>query len=149
MKNIILNIKSLIIIFGIIVLISSSCKTEKSWDQCTVKPSPIDTNIIYLVVDSMAKYKNGFPDLMHYISSNFVYPKQQDYLQTKTTLKFIVNRQGKITNLSVLKKTEAEYTLFDKEMLRVFSTMPLWKPGKKKGEVVNQQLVLPIQLEIK
>ncbi len=135
--------------FGIIVLASSSCKTKKSWDQCTVKPSPIDTNTVYLVIDSMAKYKNGFPDLMSYISSNFVYPKQQEYLQTKTTLKFIVNRQGKIINLSILKKPETEYTLFDKEMLRVFSTMPPWNPGKQKGEVVNQQLIFPIQLELK
>jgi outer membrane biosynthesis protein TonB len=141
--------KTLIIIFGATILISSSCKTEKSWDQCTVKPSPVDTNTVYLVVDSMAKYKNGFPDLMRYISSNFIYPKQQEYLQTKTTLTFIINRQGKIINLSILKKTEAEYTLFDKEMLRVFLTMPPWNPGKQKGEVINQQIILPIQLEIK
>lgn len=113
------------------------------------KVSRIDTSEIYILVDSTAKYKNGFPDLMKYIMKNFIYPKDQEVLQTKSTVKFVVDRRGIISNVVIYNKPTDKYTLFDKEMLRVFTTMPPWTPAIKKGIIVKQEFTIPVQLEIK
>jgi TonB family protein len=113
------------------------------------KTQRVDTNEIYIFVDSVAKFKKGTSDLMKYVMTNFVYPKDQESLQTKAVIKFVVNRQGVVTNAVIYNKIPDKYTLFDKEMLRVFNSMFPWTPAIKNGTIVKQELTIPVQLEIR
>jgi TonB family protein len=133
----------------LIIIISTSCKTKEATVACTVKYTPIDTNDVFMVTEVMAKYKDGTFDILNYIQSNFVYPKAQEYLQTKAIVKFIVNRQGMVSDAIIANKSQEQYTLFDKEAIRVLTTMPAWATAKQEGVIVKQQIILPIQLEIK
>jgi len=140
--------KTLLSIF-IILIILASCKTKAVGITCTEKKTPIDTSEVYYVTEIMAKYKDGMFDIMRFVQANFIYPKSQETLQTKATVKFVVNRQGYVRDAIINNKAKDQYTLFDKEMLRVINTMPQWTPAKQEGVIVKQQIILPIQLEIK
>ena len=133
----------------IIIIILTSCKTKEVGITCTEKKTPIDTSEVYYVTETMAKYKNGMIDIMHFVQANFIYPKSQETLQTKAAVKFVINRQGYVSDAVINNKTNDKYTLFDKEMLRVINSMPQWTPAKQEGIIVKQIVILPIQLEIK
>ena len=151
MGNLIHNKSIINTILLVVILLChtiTSCKLNKTGVTCYVEKSQKDTSSIYTVVESMAQYKNGIKDVMSYILENFTYPNQET-LQTKTDVGLIINRQGKIINPKILNKKQDQYSLFDKEMIRVLLSMPNWTPGKQGGEYINQQIYLPIQLEIK
>ena len=60
--------------------------------------------------------------------------------------KFIVDKQGNVTGIEIIKSGgRAE---FDKEVTRVVSKMPQWKPGVQRGKNISAYFVLPVVVEV-
>jgi protein TonB len=92
-----------------------------------------------------AEFPNG--DLMEWLSKNIQYPDmaKQNGIEMKVVIQFVVEKDGKITNIEVVKKGGWG---FDEAALEVVKKMPAWKPAKQNGKPVRLQMNLPIKFTL-
>jgi TonB family protein len=71
-------------------------------------------------------------DLAEYFYNNLTFPAQaqKDEIEGKVMVRFLVNKDGSITNVIVTKGLELSVDL---EALRVITMMPKWDPAKVDG----------------
>ena len=102
---------------------------------------------IFTAVEQQAKYPGGQGALMKFLSSNIHYPEsaQQDNIQGRVIVKFVVEKDGSIGPAQVVKGVEHA---LDQEALRVVREMPRWQPGKNDGVAVRSWLTLPVTFRL-
>lgn len=98
---------------------------------------------VFDVVESMPVFPGGENELNRYISSNIKYPvvDQENNIQGRVTLRFVVDKNGNISDVSILKGVSPNC---DREAVRVVKSMPKWIPGRQNGTAVNVYFTLPI-----
>jgi protein TonB len=104
----------------------------------------IDSGNEYLVsAEEMPEFPGGMSAWAKYLYKNLQYPAvaRENNIQGRVTLSFVVERNGEITNIKVLKGIGAGC---DEEAIRVLKKSPLWKPGKQNGKTVRVSYVIPI-----
>jgi protein TonB len=96
-------------------------------------------------VEQMPEF-NG--DLYQYISKNINYPVEakENKIEGRVIAQFIVEKDGSISNASVLKKMGWG---MDEETLRVINNMPNWKSGKQNGKTARVRYTLPVSFKLK
>jgi TonB family protein len=102
-----------------------------------VNVAPDNTpDTVYVKVDLMPEYPGGDAALMQFIYENIQYPEEakEKNIQGRILVKFIVTKDGNITNSSVLKPVDP---LLDAEAIRVVNLTKGWKPGHKGGKPVD------------
>ena len=89
----------------------------------------------------------GNEGLMHWIQENIRYPQISMDIgeQGKVYIKFVVEMDGSITNLQILRGVSKE---LDREAKRVIASMPPWVPGKVQGKIVRTAFPLPIVFKL-
>jgi TonB family protein len=99
--------------------------------------------LIFESVDENPEFPGGVKELFAFISSNLKYPleAQKNDISGKVFIKFIVRKDGSISDLKVLKGLGFGC---DEETVRVLSQLPKWKPGKQNGEPVNVMFTMPV-----
>ncbi len=92
-----------------------------------------------------AVYPGGYPSMMKYIQDHLNYPPSAIELniQGKVTLKFVVEKNGQVSNVSVIRGIPG-CAECDKEAVKVVSSMPKWEAAKNAGKQVRQWNTLPI-----
>jgi len=82
-----------------------------------------------------------------YMERNLRYPSQaqEDGIQGKVFLSFVVEKDGSITDVKVLKGIGFGC---DEEAMKVIKKSPLWKPGKNKGIPVRVRYNMPINFNL-
>jgi periplasmic protein TonB len=75
------------------------------------------------------------------------YPRQavQQGIEGKVYVQFVVGRDGKVSQISVLKGIGFGC---DEEAMRVVSMMPTWTAGKQGGKPVSVRYNLPISFKL-
>ena len=109
----------------------------------------LTTNIeIYDMCEKMPEFPGGTVALMNFLAYNIKYPAdaREEKAEGRAIIKFVVNADGSVSNISVAKSTGNES--LDKEAMRVVSTMPKWKPGTQDGKNVNVRFCLPIMFRL-
>lgn len=108
--------------------------------------NPEDT-VIFPVVQFMPEFPGGMVELMNYISSNVRYPAEAlaAGIEGRVTTIFIVERDGTISNVQVLRGVEPS---LDAEALRVIRSMPTWKPGYQNDKPVRTRYTMPVNFRI-
>ena len=103
---------------------------------------------IYNVVEDQPEFPGGMQALMKYLRDNIRYPSisRQNNSQGRAYINFVVNTDGSITDVEVMKGTNDVY--LDKEAVRVVSGMPKWKPGKQQGKTVRVKYTLPVMFRL-
>ena len=103
---------------------------------------------IYNVVEDQPEFPGGMQALMKYLRDNIKYPSisRQNNSQGRAYINFVVNTDGSITDVEVMKGTGDVY--LDKEAVRVVSGMPKWKPGKQQGKTVRVKYTLPVMFRL-
>jgi protein TonB len=103
---------------------------------------------IYNVVEDQPEFPGGMQALMKYLRDNIRYPSisRQNNSQGRAYINFVVNTDGSITDVEVMKSTNDVY--LDKEAVRVVSGMPKWKPGKQQGKTVRVKYTLPVMFKL-
>ncbi len=108
----------------------------------------IDTdNDAFNVVEQMPQFPGGEIELMKFLSENVKYPEAASKAGTqgRVVAQFIVEADGSITNVKVLKKVSDE---IDAEAVRVIKAMPKWKPGMQKGQPVRVKYTIPVTFRL-
>lgn len=81
--------------------------------------------------------------MMTFVNQNRKYPKEayQKGIQGKVICSFVVNTDGSISHVKVLRGVESS---LNKEAVRVITSMPCWTPGRLDGHAVPVRVVRPI-----
>lgn len=95
--------------------------------------------------DEQAEFPGGTSEFNRYILTNL---KVSDSVLlegpfSKIYARFVVEIDGSITNVEILRGVHPE---IDREVKRVLRTMPRWTPAKQQGKAVRSKYVVPIRI---
>lgn len=108
----------------------------------------VEEEQIFQVVEESAEFPGGMQAMYKWLSDNIQYPRisRDNNSQGRTILRFVVNSDGSIQNIQILKSSGDMY--LDKEAERVVSQMPKWTPGKQAGKAVRCWFTLPVMFRL-
>lgn len=114
----------------------------------TVEEEEVSADYVFLIVEDPAEFPGGDRGLYKYISNSVRYPviAQENGIQGKVYVKFVVNELGNVSNGEILRGVDPS---LDKEALRVINSLPKFKPGKQRGKPVKvfYNAVISFQLQ--
>ncbi len=115
-----------------------------------VVEDPIIVDIVEPVVefpDVEAIFMGGEEMMSKWMQENLIYPdiSMENGDQGKVYLKFVVEKDGSITNVEVIKGVTRD---LDNEAKRLIRNMPKWTPGETKGIKVRSSFTMPINFEL-
>jgi TonB family protein len=92
-------------------------------------------------------FPGGVTGLQKYLQDNIKYPEKakKDSLQDKVLVKFIVSKDGKITDSEIM---QGKYEELNNEALRLIKNMPDWVPSKQKDNQKMFEYVIPIVFKL-
>lgn len=98
-------------------------------------------------VEEMPEFSGGQKAFIKFLQSNLSYPKraQRKGIEGRVVLQFIVNTDGSVTDVSIVKSVDPE---IDAEALRIVSIMPRWSPGRQNGKPVTVRYTLPLTFKL-
>lgn len=101
----------------------------------------------FTVVEQMPQYPGGETEMYKFIMNNLKYPAKASEagIQGKVILNFVVGKDGKITNIKVVRGIGFGC---DEEAVRVLQKMPSWNPGKMGGRPVPVYFTFPITFKL-
>jgi TonB family protein len=125
-------------------------KKEVKKEAAPVKKEPAKTQEIHftpMTPDEQPTYPGGDEARVKFLMENVKYPATalKDTLQGKVIVSFIVQKDGSITDVKVVRSVRKD---LDEEAIRVVKLMPKWNPGKLKGEVIICAMNLPINFKL-
>lgn len=122
---------------------SAKLTNEVSNDKDSVLLAERLNKEVFVVVDRTPQYPGGEERMMLFITQRAHLPVETGKHATKgkILMQFIVERDGSLSNLKVLKGIKPGY---DQECLRVFGLMPKWNPGCKGSHYVRTLMMVPI-----
>ncbi len=94
-------------------------------------------------LDIMPEPYGGAAAWAKFLQKNLRYPDTE--LQGRVVISFIIERDGKLTDLTVIKGID---NLLDREALRVLKLAPAWKPGQQNGKPVRVKYTIPIVFQM-
>ena len=112
--------------------------------------SEINHDPILTAVEEMPSFPGGEGEMVKFLTHNLKYPTYESAarIQGKCFLSFVIEKDGSITNIKVLKGIPNGNGCSE-EAIRVVKLMPKWIPGKNKGEIVRVQFNLPVSFILK
>ena len=104
---------------------------------------------IFTIVEEQAEFPGGTAAMVAFLQKNIQYPAmaREAGISGKCFLKFIVNEDGAISNVEILKGVPG-CSDCDKEAIRVVKSMPKWKAAKMTGRAVKCYFNLPVSFKI-
>ena len=126
---------------------------KASDDEETTKAlSPVavdkDENPLKLrLVQQLHEFPGGMVEMMKWITRTLHYPyaAQKQKIEGRVLVTFIINRDGSIANIKVVKSV---HPLLDNEARRVVKLMPHWKPGIEDGKPCRTMFAIPIEFKL-
>ncbi|MDE6810919.1 MAG: energy transducer TonB [Muribaculaceae bacterium] len=94
----------------------------------------------YDYVSEKPSFPGGDCQLMKFINQTRKYPDKayRQGIQGRVTCSFVVNSNGSISHVTVLKSVEES---LNREAVRILSLMPDWTPGRVNGRPVPVRVV--------
>ena len=114
------------------------------------QPTAVDMEnnpLNFRIVEQLPEFPGGAVEFMKWLTKNLRYPAsaQQRKVQGKVLAQFIVNTDGTISNIEILKSVDAS---LDREAMRVLRLMPQWKPGQQDAKPCRTQVCIPIVFKL-
>ncbi len=131
--------------------LSNSVKEKAAYQKITMKLNSgkvMYADSIYLVAQQMPSFPGGERALLKFLNTHLNYPAsaKQAGISGTVYLKFIIERNGELSQIKVLRGTNSEC---DKEAIRVLQSFPKWNPGMHKGQPVRVLYHLPVKFALK
>lgn len=125
----------------------SNVKAQEGTVAASKTSKTSDNGDIFVVVEDMPSYPGGMEECMRFLARNLKYPveAQKAGTQGRVILSFIVNKDGSISNVEVMRSVSKE---LDAEAVRVVQSMPKWKPGKQRGQAVDVRFTMPVTFHL-
>ena len=95
--------------------------------------------------DSQPTFPGGTDSLRSFIYRNLKYPRGVFEYEGRVFVEFIVNEDGSLTDLVVIRGL---CDLCDRNAIEVLSKMPKWIPAKRKDRPVRSKFSLPISYRL-
>lgn len=91
--------------------------------------------------------EGGYEEFYAYVQRSMRYPvkARRKGIQGKVYVKFIVNEQGELTDLEIIKGISGGC---DEEVLRIIRQAKPWKPCLKRGQEEEQKVILPVTFKM-
>jgi protein TonB len=111
----------------------------------------VETLPIYPGCENLATKDEKFgclnENIMKHIGKNFEFPEmaRQMGIQGKVYVNFVIDKQGKVTQVSVLRGVDE---IIDDEAMRVIKLLPKFTPAKQRGKPVPMQYTVPINARL-
>ena len=119
-------------------------------DEVIESPEPDneETEKIYAWIEEMPAFPGGDNELLKFFAQNLIYPEiaKRAEVEGRVILSFVVDKNGNITNIKVLKGIGAGC---DEEATRVLKIMPNWIHGKQNGIPVLTRINLPVVFKLR
>ena len=130
------------LVFLFIFLVSFQNVNSQTDSTATV---PKEDNTVYnsAVLEIKPEFKGGLNKFYDYIAKNYRTPDVPG-LKGKLLVSFIVEKDGSITDIKVLK--DIGYGSGE-EAIRILKKCPNWIPAKQKGKKVRCTFMLPINIQ--
>lgn len=134
--------------------VRSTMKTKESIDLSEIAiEEDLEADLIrsedesFQTVETMPEFPGGTDSLMRYIYTHLHYPPSalEKGIQGRVIISFMVNTDGSISDIEVVKGVEAA---LDAEAVRIIRSMPKWIPGKQNGKPVAMKHALPITFRL-
>ena len=99
------------------------------------------------MVEQKPEFPGGTAAMYTWLSNNINYPAaaSEEGIQGKVTVQFIVEKNGSISNVKVVR---GKHPALDAEAKRVVSKMPRWTPGRNNGQPVRVTYNLPVTFKL-
>ena len=103
---------------------------------------------IFQFVEQQPEPRGGMTAFYDFVKENLRYPAAavRGGIQGKVYLQFVVDKQGNIGDIQVLKGIGFGC---DEEAIRVLKASPKWSPGKQRGKPVKVRMSVPIHFILK
>ncbi|MCM1075891.1 MAG: energy transducer TonB [Bacteroides sp.] len=97
----------------------------------------------YGSVDVQPRFPGGDAEMYHFINNERRYPQKayRDGVEGRVLCSFIVNEDGTISHVSVIRGVEQS---LDREAVRILSKMPAWDAGLINEVPVPVYCILPV-----
>jgi protein TonB len=104
-------------------------------------------SLYYQAPDLMPEFPGGDVEMQKFIMNNLEYPPLaiENNIQGRVLVEFIVDEQGKVTQVKVLKGIGWGC---DEAAMKVVKKMPRWKPGIHNGKLVKVRYVMPFRFRL-
>ena len=85
-----------------------------------------------------------------HIEKNLKYPKdaKKNKVESKVTVLFEIDKNGKVTNIKVRGKQTEFKSLFEEEAKRIISLLPNFIPATQRGKMVKVSYAIPINFKL-
>lgn len=125
-----------------------STKNTDEADYATAQNDLGDNPLNFHTVEDLPKFPGGAVELMKWLTKNLRYPldAQRNKKEGKVVVQFIVNKDGTMSNLKVVKS--AQYASLDREALRVMRKMPKWTPGVQNDKPCRTMVCIPVVFKL-
>ena len=113
-----------------------------------VETEEIEEETIFIVADQKPTFQGGDLNVFrNWVQSRLNYPPlaQENNIQGTVTIKFVVEKDGRLTNIQVLKSPDK--TLSD-EAVSVLSKSPKWEPARQRDQPVRFSYTMPIVFKL-
>lgn len=125
-----------------VVLILFCTFITKAQQKQTDSLPPVEKNSNEFPLEVQPQFPGGGKAFYEYIAFE-VKKHKSPAKKGKMLVKFIVEKDGTITNVIILKGLEEK---FDKKVCEVIANSPKWSPGIQKGKIVRATFRLPITI---
>lgn len=115
------------------------------------EPEPLkpedDDVVSFRVVEDLPQFPGGAVEMMKWLQRNLKYPPvaQERKIQGKVVAEFIVNKDGSLTDVKVVKSLNP---LCDREVLRVLRMMPRWTAGIQNDQPCRTKVCIPVVFKL-
>jgi protein TonB len=108
-----------------------------------------DAHGIYSQAEVAPEFPGGQDGLSNYINRNLEYSQTaiDNGISGTIHISFVVDEHGKVVDPQVMDSKNLSAEL-NEETLKLFKSMPLWKPGLIKGKKVKTRLELPVSFQL-
>ena len=89
-------------------------------------------------------------EMKKHIEKNLKYPKdaKKNKVESKVTVLFEIDKNGKVTNIKVRGKQTEFKSLFEEEAKRIISLLPNFIPATQRGKMVKVSYAIPINFKL-
>ncbi len=139
------NQLSLFAVFVMLFAFTSNVNAqEKKLDNEEPVFVVVEESAVFLGEDD---FMEGYDAMNKFIYENIKYPQEalDKKIQGRVTLSFIVEKDGSIGEVRVLK--DIGYGCGE-EAIRIIKSMPNWKPAKQRGKTLRQQFTIPVRFTL-
>lgn len=103
-----------------------------------------DSEIIKCIFPDEPAFPGGNDAWMKFVNKNLARPKNIININGRVILSFMVQPDGRLTDLKIVKSLQPEY---DKEALRIVKLSSPWKPAIINGKKVESRYLLPVSFD--